>query len=349
MQDAGDSPPTGNAARGGKGGTFPPLAASARNRERPPTGGRLGVGASGRLSTLSLTVSLPDVFLNVSLNVSETDAERAARQKRHGLGKGGGVKCGKERQDAAVGAEIATVNSCGDQRGVSELRIGTANRHKQPTRRRLQKGLRRWSARESARRFARGIGAENCAGICVRNLRQEIGTEVCRDGLRRWNYVAGLKIGTARNRYKKDREKNRGHTGGVEFSGGGFGSHPYWLDKTVVVLSPIAGPEISLIASSGSRDGCTANSGLLFRPRARSGPPDSAPAFVSVPGDCPSVPGFLSGFQPPWIRSAPGPGIIRRAAPARARRHRLPESRPAAWRRAPRTRSRAPAAPRRPS
>lgn len=56
-----------------------------------------GVGPSGRLSTLSLTVSLPDVFLNVSLNVSETDAERAARQKRHGLGKGGGVKCGKER------------------------------------------------------------------------------------------------------------------------------------------------------------------------------------------------------------------------------------------------------------
>ena len=52
------------------------------------------------------------------------------------------------------------------------------------------------------------------------------------------------------------------------------------------------------------------------------------------------------------IRSPPGPGIIRRAAPARARRHqrhRLPESRPAAWRRVPRTRSRAPAASRRPS
>lgn len=52
------------------------------------------------------------------------------------------------------------------------------------------------------------------------------------------------------------------------------------------------------------------------------------------------------------IRSPPGPGIIRRAAPVRARRHqrhRRPESRPAAWRRVPRTRSRAPAASRRPS
>lgn len=249
----------------------------------------------------------------------------------------GTARCGSRRRDR-YGEFVR-----GSTRG-----IGAANRHKQPTRRRLRKELRRWSARESARRFARSIGAENCAGICVRKLRQKIGTEVCRGGLSQWNYAVGLKIGKAGTGTKKDREKNRGHTGGVEFSRGGFGSHPYRLGKTVVVLSPIAGPGISLIASSGSRDGCTANSGLLFRPRARSGPPDSAPAFVSVPGDCPSVLGFPPGSDL-LIRSAPGPGIIRRAAPARARRHRLPESRPAAWRRAPRTRSRAPAASRRPS
>ena len=134
-----------------------------------------GVGASGRLSTLSLTVSLPDVFLNVSLNVSETDAERAARQKRHGLGKGGGcemrqgtARCGSRRRDR-YGEFVR-----GSTRG-----IGAANRHKQPTRRRLRKELRRWSARESARRFARSIGAENCAGICVRNLRQEFASGIC--------------------------------------------------------------------------------------------------------------------------------------------------------------------------
>lgn len=181
--------------------------------------------------------------------------------------------------------------------------------------------------------------------------------------------------GKGGNKYKKRPRKNRGRTVELIVAGRG-GCHPYRLDKTVVVLSPIAGPGISLIASSGSRDGCTANSGLLFRPRARSGPPDSAPAFVSVSGDCPSVLGFPPGSDllirsalRLWfrsqaaalvsapgsnllIRSAPGPGIIRRAAPVRARRHqrhRLPESRPAAWRRAPRTRSRAPAASRRPS
>lgn len=302
-----------------------------------------GVGPSGRLSTLSLTVSLPDVFLNVSLNVSETDAERAARQKRHGLGKGGGcemrqgtARCGSRRRDR-YGEFVR-----GSTRG-----IGAANRSCE--------SAQTTDAKEIAKRITpvecTGIGAENCAGICVRKLRQKIGTEVCRGGLSQWNYAVGLKIGKAGTGTKKDREKNRGHTGGVEFSRGGFGSHPYRLSKTVVVLSPIAGPGISLIASSGSRDGCTANSGLLFRPRARSGPPDSAPAFVSVPGDCPSVLGFPPGSDL-LIRSPPGPGIIRRAAPARARRHqrhRLPESRPAAWRRAPRTRSRAPAAPRRPS
>ena len=278
---------------------------------------------------------------------------RSEPRGKSGMGsaRGGAVKCGKERQDAAVGAEIATVNSCGDQRGVSELRIGTNNRREGDCEKNYAGGVhgnRRGDLRGvSAQRIAR----EFASGNCVRKLRQKIGTEVCRGGLSQWNYAVGLKIGKAGTGTKKDREKNRGHTGGVEFSRGGFGSHPYRLGKTVVVLSPIAGPGISLIASSGSRDGCTANSGLLFRPRARSGPPDSAPAFVSVPGDCPSVLGFPPGSDL-LIRSPPGPRIIRRAAPARARRHqrhRLPESRPAAWRRAPRTRSRAPAASRRPS
>lgn len=192
-------------------------------------------------------------------------------------------------------------------------------------------------------------------GVSEQRLTQRFAPRNRRRGLLWWIAPVELR-GRAENRngqeqvQKKTAKKSRSY-GGVEFSRGGFGCHPYRQDKTVVVLSPIAGPGISLIASSGSRDGCTANSGLLFRPRARSGPPDSAPAFVSVPGDCPSVLGFPPGSDL-LIRSPPGPRIIRRAAPARARRHqrhRLPESRPAAWQRAPRTRSRAPATSRRPS
>lgn len=341
-------PPTGNAARGGKGSAFPPLTASVR------TGKGIGLRSAEprSRSVWQALYPLSDCFSSGCFSECLSEclrngcgASRAAKAAwaRQGGGcemRQGTARCGSRRRDR-YGEFVR-----GSTRG-----IGAANRHKQPTRRRLRKELRRWSARESARRFARSIGAENCAGICVRKLRQKIGTEVCRGGLSQWNYAVGLKIGKAGTGTKKDREKNRGHTGGVEFSRGGFGSHPYRLGKTVVVLSPIAGPGISLIASSGSRDGCTANSGLLFRPRARSGPPDSAPAFVSVPGDCPSVLGFPPGSNL-LIRSAPGPGIIRRAAPARARRHqrhRLPESRPAAWRRVPRTRSRAPAASRRPS
>lgn len=248
----------------------------------------------------------------------------------------GTVRCGSRRRDR-YGEFVR-----GSTRG-----IGAANRHKQPTRRRLQKGLRRWSARESARRFARSIGAENCAGICVRKLRQKIGTEVCRGGLSQWNYAVGLKIGKAGTGTKKDREKNRGHTGGVEFSRGGFGSHPYRLGKTVVVLSPIAGPGISLIASSGSRNGLYGKLQTLLSSSGLFRPPGSGSLFRFQAAALVSAPG-----SDLLIRSAPGPGIIRRAAPARARRHqrhRLPESRPAAWRRAPRTRSHAPAASRRPS
>ena len=152
---------------------------------------------------------------------------RSEPRGKSGMGsaRGGAVKCGKERQDAAVGAEIATVNSCGDQRGVSELRIGAANRHKQPTRRRLQKGLRRWSARESARRFARGIGAENCAGICVRNLRQEFASGICvrrlalkfAGGGLPGGWRGGAEKGKGGDRYKKRPRKNRGHTVELNF------------------------------------------------------------------------------------------------------------------------------------
>ena len=193
---------------------------------------------------------------------------RSEPRGKSGMGsaRGGAVKCGKERQDAAVGAEIATVNSCGDQRGVSELRIGTANRHKQPTRRRLQKGLRRWSARESARRFARGIGAENCAGICVRKLRQKIGTEVCRGGLSQWNYAVGLKIGKARNRHKKRPRKNRGHTVELNFRAEvSAATHIGWTKRSSF-FHRLQDPEFRLSRRRVRGTVCTANSGSGFAP-----------------------------------------------------------------------------------
>lgn len=209
-------------------------------------------------------------------------------------------------------------------------------------------------------------------GETARRIAREIGAEVCCGGLRRWNCAVGLKIGTARNRHKKRPRKNRGHTVGLNFRAEVSAVTHIGRTKRSLFFHRCRARNFAYRVS-GSRDGCTANSGLLFRPRARSGPPDSAPAFVSVSGDYPSVLGFPPGsdllirsalrllfrFQAAaqvsspgsdlLIRSPPGPGIIRQAAPARARRHRLPGSRPAAWRRAPRTRSRAPAASRRPS
>lgn len=232
MQDAGDSPPTGNAARGGKGSAFPPLTASVRT------------------------------------------------------GKGIGLRSAEPRSRCGVSEQRLT------------QRFAPRNR---------RRGLLWWIAPVELRG-----GAEN------RNGQEQV--------------------------QKKTAKKSRSN-GRVEFSGGGFGCHPYRQDKTVVVLSPIAGPGISLIASSDSRNGLYGKLQTLLSSSGLFRPPGSGSLFRSQA----AVPGFLSGFQPPWIRSAPGPGIIRRAAPARARRHRLPESRPAAWRRAPRTRSRAPAAPRRPS
>lgn len=185
-------------------------------------------------------------------------------------------------------------------------------------------------------------------GVSEQRLTQRFAPRNRRRGLLWWIAPVELR-GGAENRngqeqvQKKTAKKSRSNDR-VEFSGGGFGCHPYRLDKTVVVLSPIAGPGISLIASSGSRNGLYGKLQTLLSSSGLFRPPGSGSLFRFQAAAPVSSPG-----SDLLIRSPPGPGIIRRAAPARARRHRLPESRPAAWRRAPRTRSRAPAAPRRPS
>lgn len=185
-------------------------------------------------------------------------------------------------------------------------------------------------------------------GVSEQRLTQRFAPRNRRRGLLWWIAPVELR-GGAENRngqeqaQKKTAKKSRSY-GGVEFSRGGFGCHPYRQDKTVVVLSPIAGPGISLIASSDSRNGLYGKLQTLLSSSGLFRPPGSGSLFRPQAAAPVSSPGSNL-----LIRSAPGPGIIRRAAPARARRHRLPGSRPAAWRRAPRTRSRAPAAPRRPS
>lgn len=185
-------------------------------------------------------------------------------------------------------------------------------------------------------------------GVSEQRLTQRFAPRNRRRGLLWWIAPVELR-GGAENRngqeqvQKKTAKKSRSY-GGVEFSRGGFGCHPYRQDKTVVVLSPIAGPGISLIASSDSRNGLYGKLQTLLSSSGLFRPPGSGSLFRFQAAALVSAPGSNL-----LIRSAPGPGIIRRAAPARARRHRLPGSRPAAWRRAPRTRSRAPAASRRPS
>ena len=188
-------------------------------------------------------------------------------------------------------------------------------------------------------------------GVSEQRLTQRFAPRNRRRGLLWWIAPVELR-GGAENRngqeqaQKKTAKKSRSY-GGVEFSRGGFGSHPYRQDKTVVVLSPIAGPGISLIASSDSRNGLYGKLQTLLSSSGLFRPPGSGSLFRFQAAAPVSSPG-----SDLLIRSPPGPGIIRRAAPARARRHqrhRLPESRPAAWRRVPRTRSRAPAASRRPS
>lgn len=185
-------------------------------------------------------------------------------------------------------------------------------------------------------------------GVSEQRLTQRFAPRNRRRGLLWWIAPVELR-GGAENRngqeqvQKKTAKKSRSY-GGVEFSRGGFGCHPYRQDKTVVVLSPIAGPGISLIASSDSRNGLYGKLQTLLSSSGLFRPPGSGSLFRFQAAAPVSSPG-----SDLLIRSPPGPGIIRQAAPARARRHRLPGSRPAAWRRAPRTRSRAPAAPRRPS
>ena len=185
-------------------------------------------------------------------------------------------------------------------------------------------------------------------GVSEQRLTQRFAPRNRRRGLLWWIAPVELR-GGAENRngqeqvQKKTAKKSRSNDR-VEFSGGGFGSLPYRLDKTVVVLSPIAGPGISLIASSDSRNGLYGKLQTLLSSSGLFRPPGSGSLFRFQAAAPVSSPG-----SDLLIRSPPGPGIIRQAAPARARRHRLPGSRPAAWRRAPRTRSRAPAAPRRPS
>ena len=183
-------------------------------------------------------------------------------------------------------------------------------------------------------------------GVSEQRLTQRFAPRNRRRGLLWWIAPVELR-GGAENRngqeqvQKKTAKKSRSNDR-VEFSGGGFGSLPYRLDKTVVVLSPIAGPGISLIASSGSRNGLYGKLQTLLSSSGLFRPPGSGSLFRFQAAAPVSSPG-----SDLLIRSPPGPGIIRQAAPARARRHRLPGSRPAAWRRAPRTRSRAPAASRR--
>lgn len=188
-------------------------------------------------------------------------------------------------------------------------------------------------------------------GVSEQRLTQRFAPRNRRRGLLWWIAPVELR-GGAENRngqeqvQKKTAKKSRSY-GGVEFSRGGFGCHPYRQDKTVVVLSPIAGPGISLIASSDSRNGLYGKLQTLLSSSGLFRPPGSGSLFRFQAAAPVSSPG-----SDLLIRSPPGPGIIRRAAPVRTRRHqrhRRPESRPAAWRRVPRTRSRAPAASRRPS
>ena len=197
-----------------------------------------------------------------------------------------------------VGAEIATVNSCGDQRGVSELRIGTNNRRGgdcekdhaggvHGNRRRELRGVSELRIGTNNRRegdcekdYAGGVHG-NRRGDLRGNLRQEIGTEICREGVEPVELRGGTENRNGQEQVQKKTAKKSRSYGGVEFSGGGFGSHPYRLDKTVVVLSPMQGPEFRLSRRRVRGTVCTANSGLFFRPRVYSGLPAPAPCFGS--------------------------------------------------------------------
>lgn len=170
MQDAGDSPPDRQRSEGRKRRNF-----SAPRRIRPKPG-----TASDRRTPRSRCVwqalyPLSDCFSSGCFSECLSECLRngcgtSRAAKAAWARQGGGVKCGKERQDAAVGAEIATVNSCGDQRGVSELRIGTNNRREGDCKKDYAGGVhgnRRGDLRGvSAQRIAR----EFASGNCVRRL-----------------------------------------------------------------------------------------------------------------------------------------------------------------------------------
>ena len=125
-------------------------------------------------------------------------------------------------------------------------------------------GLRPADASESVR----GIGAKSNA-------------EVCCGGLRRWNYVAGLKIGTARNRYKKRPRKNRGHTVELNFRAGVSAATHIGRTKRSSFFHRLQGPEFRLSRRRIRGTVCTANSRLFFRPLVYSGLPAPAPCFGS--------------------------------------------------------------------
>lgn len=188
-------------------------------------------------------------------------------------------------------------NRRGDLRGVLALRIGTNNRHEGD----CGKGLRRWNAR--------GIGAEIYAGYWCRelrgNLRQKIGTEVCRGGvIARW-MARWAEKGKGGDRYKKRPRKNRGRTVELIVAGRG-GCHPYRQDKTVVVLSPMQGPEFRL-----SRLGFAGRLYGKLRSLVSSSSPFGTSGFRS--GLCFSLrrlsfcPWFPSGFRPPDSFGPPAP------------------------------------------
>lgn len=156
----------------------------------------------------------------------------------------------------------------------------------------------------------------------------------------------GAENGKGGNRHKKRPRKNRGHTMELNFRAGVSAvTHIGWAKRSSFFHRCRARNFAYRV--SGSRDGLYGKLQTLLSSSGLFRPPDSGSLFRPQAAAPVSSPG-----SDLLIRSPPGPGIIRRAAPARARRHqrhRLPESRPAAWRRVPRTRSRAPAAPRRPS
>lgn len=287
MQDAGDSPPTGNAARGGKGSAFPPLTASVR------TGKGIGLRSAEprSRSVWQALYPLSDCFSSGCFSECFSEclrngcgASRAAKAAwaRQGGGcemRQGTVRCGSRRRDR-YGEFVR-----GSTRG-----IGAANRSCE--------SAQTTDAKEIAKRITpvecTGIGAEICAGYWCRelrgNLRQEFASGIC---VRRLalkfagggdcpvDGAVGLKIGTARNRYKKRPRKNRGHTVELNFRAEvSAATHIGWT-KQSSFFHRLQDPKFRLSRRRIRGTVCTANSRLFFRPRVYSGLPAPAPCFGS--------------------------------------------------------------------